>query len=135
MTTLSRRQLLAAAAGVLATTGLPEAGTAQGQWPPDGYTFCEACEGEGWEKRFGAEAAGNWDDRMRWTVMEGETQLLSVMAIGPAPRRWVAEVVWGPEQVDADGETWRPPARCDCGRGDVKLRVSYRDVQLVDNWA
>jgi hypothetical protein len=133
MTTLTRRALIGSAA-LLATTRIPDA-EAQEQCPPDGYTFCETCEGEGWETRFGAVAAGNWDDRIRWTVMEGASQLLHVLAVGPETQRWVAEIVWGREQVDANGEAWRPVERCDCGRGDFKIRVSYRDVQLIDGWA
>lgn len=137
MTMLTRRALLGTAGLLALVPRVPLATGAQvlEKWPPDGYTFCEACEGEGWEERFGAEAAGNWPDRIRWTVFEGDTQLLHVLAIGPAPQRWVAEIVWGAQQVDSNGEAWRPVERCDCGRGDFMIRVSYRDVQLVDSWA
>ena len=140
MTTLPRRALFRAAGLLALGSGVPLAiGTVvREQWPPDGYTFCEACEGAGWEERFGAFAKGGADnpERLRYAVMEGDAKLLYVLAVGPEPSRWVAEIAWGTEQIDAAGEVWRPAERCPCGSGDVMIRVSYRNgVRLIDHWA
>lgn len=110
---------------------------AQAQYPPEGHTFCDACEGAGWEERFGAAYASSRPaDRARIDrVMMGDTMHLYAFAGVPGPDGWVAEAALRDYEDDGTGSPYRAPQTCHCGSGQLMYRITYMDTQLVERGA
>lgn len=137
MTNLSRRGLFGVA-GVVATAPLvTPVAAAEEHWPPNGHVFCEGCEKRGWEGRFYADIATNWNsDRIQYDVLFNGEKHLRVLAAKAGANGWVAELVRGAFREDEDGSYYEHHLCEVCGSPfDIPLRIVYGNVELIDNAA
>jgi len=131
MGTLSRRGLFGVA-GLLATASLAaKAAEAQEQFPPEGYMFCEACAGEGWQDRFGAEVDSRHDPARHDVLFNGSKHLWAFAGVSGS-HGWIAEGVRDEPEEDGYRQLMTCPCRSD-GYYHLQLRITYGNVEFIDH--